>query len=181
LKIDDAQLVRQCQQGDLNAFRELYELHKRRIYNIAYRIHGNHDDAQDAVQDAFVTIYKKINSYRGQAAFSTWIYRIVVNICLNKIRRSKISDRNWVELSEAENLADHARFDLNKPIELILEEEIKALPPGYRTVFVLREVEGFSHEEISRMLNISVGTSKSQLHRAKRLLQQRLKPFLEHL
>jgi len=182
LKIDEAQLIQQCQQGNLDAFKSLYELHKHRIYNIAYRIHGDYEDAQDSVQDAFVIIYKKINSFRGDSAFSTWLYRIVVNTCLNNIRKSKARrSKDFVDLSDAENVAEEVNFDKNKPLEIILDEEIKNLPPGYRAVFVLYEIEGFSHEEISKMLKKSVGTSKSQLHRAKQLLQKRLKPYLDHI
>jgi len=182
LKIDEAQLIQNCQQGNLDAFKSLYELHKHRIYNLAYRIHGDHEDAQDSVQDAFVIIYKKIDSFRGDSAFSTWLYRIVVNTCLNNMRKSKSHGaKDFVNLSDAENIVEDANFDQHKPLEIILDEEIKNLPPGYRTIFVLYEIEGFSHEEISKMLNKSVGTSKSQLHRAKQLLQKRLKPYLEHI
>jgi len=182
LKIDEAQLIQQCQQGNLDAFKSLYELQKQRIYNIAYRIHGDHEDAQDSVQDAFVIIYKKINSFRGDSAFSTWLYRIVVNTCLNNIRKSKTRrTKDWVELSDADNIVEDASFDQHKPLEIILDEEIQNLPPGYRAVFILYEIEGFSHQEISQMLNKSVGTSKSQLHRAKQLLQKRLKPYLAHI
>ena len=182
MKIDEAQLIQQCQQGNLDAFKSLYELQKQRIYNIAYRIHGDHEDAQDSVQDAFVIIYKKINSFRGDSAFSTWLYRIVVNTCLNNIRKSKTRrTKDWVELSDADNIVEDASFDQHKPLEIILDEEIQNLPPGYRAVFILYEIEGFSHQEISQMLNKSVGTSKSQLHRAKQLLQKRLKPYLAHI
>ena len=182
MKIDEAQLIQQCQQGNLDAFKSLYELQKQRIYNIAYRIHGDHEDAQDSVQDAFVIIYKKINSFRGDSAFSTWLYRIVVNTCLNNIRKSKTRrTKDWVELSDADNIVEDASFDQHKPLEIILDEEIQNLPPGYRAVFILYEIEGFSHQEISQMLNKSVGTSKSQLHRAKQLLQKGLKPYLAHI
>ncbi len=182
MKIDEAQLIQKCQQGDLNAFKALYELHKHRIYNIAYRIHGVHEDAQDSVQDAFVIMYKKIKSFRGDSALNTWLYRIVVNICLNNIRKSKTRrTKDWVEPSDTENIMENISFDQHKPVEIILDEEIQNLPPGYRAVFVLYEIEGFSHQEISQMLNKSVGTSKSQLHRAKQLLQKRLKPYLAHI
>ena len=180
LKIDEAQLIQQCQRGNLDAFKSLYELHKHRIYNIAYRIHSDHDDAQDSVQDAFVIIYKKIYSFRGDSAFSTWLYRIVVNTCLNNIRKSKTS-KNRVDFLDSDDVAEEVKYEKNEPLEIILDEEIQNLPPGYRTVFVLYEIEGFSHQEISQMLNKSVGTSKSQLHRAKQLLQKRLKPYLAHI
>ena len=180
LKIDEAHLIQQCQQGNLDAFKSLYELHKHRIYNIAYRIHGDHEDAQDSVQDAFVVIYKKINSFRGDSAFSTWFYRIVVNTCLNNIRKSK-TKKDRVDLCDSDYLAAEAIYDKNQPLEVILDEEIQNLPPGYRAIFVLYEIEGFSHQEISKMLNKSVGTSKSQLHRAEQLLQKRLKPYLAHI
>ena len=180
MKINEAQLIQQCQLGNLDAFKSLYELHKHRIYNIAYRIHGDHEDAQDSVQDAFVIIYKKIYSFRGDSAFSTWLYRIVVNTCLNNIRKSKRS-KDSIDLSDMENIATEARYDKNKSLEIILDEEIQNLPPGYRAVFVLHEIEGFSHQEISQMLNKSIGTSKSQLYRAKQMLQKRLKPYLAHI
>ena len=180
MKIDEAQLIQQCQRGNLDAFKSLYELHKHRTYNIAYRIHGNHEDAQDSVQDAFIIIYKKINSFRGDSTLSTWLYRIVVNTCLNNIRRSKTA-KNRIDFINSDDLAGETKFEKNKPLEIILDEEIQNLPPGYRAVFVLYEIEGFTHQEISRILNKSVGTSKSQLHRAKQLLQKRLKPYLEHI
>ncbi len=177
LNIDSHQLIQRCKHGDIQAFKIIYETHKTKIYNIAYRIHGNHEDAQDSVQDAFVLIFKKIKSFRGESALSTWFYRIVVNTCLNNIRKSKTQR----ESSLSDLLESKANNDQNKSLQIILEQEIQNLPTGYRAVFVLYEIEGFTHEEIGKILKISQGTSKSQLHRAKQLLRKRLSPYIESL
>ncbi len=177
MNIDSNQLIQRCKHGDIQAFKFIYETHKTKIYNIAYRIHGNHEDAQDSVQDAFVLIFKKIKSFRGESALSTWFYRIVVNTCLNNIRKSKTQR----ESSLSDLLESKANNDQNKSLQIILEQEIQNLPTGYRAVFVLYEIEGFTHEEIGKILKISQGTSKSQLHRAKQLLRKRLSPYIESL
>jgi len=164
----------------MQAFKILYERHKLKMYNIALKMHGNREDAEDSIQEAFIVLFKKIGSFHGKSAFSTWFYRIVVNTCLNNLRKEK----NKKKLDLTENTIDASQEYIsrrNLTVKMILESEIQNLPSGYRAVFVLYEVEGFSHKEISEILKINEGTSKSQLHSAKAYLRKRLEPFKESL
>jgi len=181
LKDNHDSLIAKCQEGDIQAFKKLYETEKEKVYNVCFRIHGNHHDAQDSVQDAFVLTFNKIKTFRGDAAFSTWFYRIIVNTCLNNIRRSK-RHSNSRSLDDFEIEKERKVQDFqDTSVQMVLEQEIQQLPTGYRTVFILYEIEGFSHEEIGEILNISTNTSKSQLHRGKKILRNRLLPFRDHL
>ncbi len=180
MKIDESLLIHRCKKGNIKAFKSLYDLHKKKLYNVAYRIHGNHEDAEDSLQDVFIIVYQKIADFRGDASFSTWLYRIAVNTCLNKLRSSKSIIKS--EFSETEITRDSPSVKQSGQMtSIILDQEIQNLSLGYRTVFILYEVEGFTHEEISKILDISSGTSKSQLSRAKQQLKKRLTPYLDIL
>jgi len=180
LNIQESRLINKCKKGNVKAFKSLYDLHKEKLYNVAYRILGNHEDTEDSLQDVFIIIYQKITDFRGDAAFSTWLYRIAVNTCLNKLRMSKPNINS--EFSENEINRDFPYVKKNDQMtNMILDQEIQNLPTGYRTVFILYEVEGFTHEEIGEILDISAGTSKSQLSRAKHRLKKRLTPYLDEL
>lgn len=175
------ELIAQCREGDIQAFKQIYDIEKEKVYNVCFRMHGNHQDAQDSAQDSFVTVYHKIKTFRGDSAFSTWFYRIIVNTCLNNIRRSKRHTKT-VHLDETEIEKEKIIHDFqNTSAHMVLEQEILNLPTGYRTVFILFEVEGFTHDEIAEILNITAGTSKSQLHRAKKILKEQLLPFKDYL
>lgn len=171
----DQLLIQRCLNGDISAFRELYDEHKDRLFNIALRIHGNVQDAEDVLQETFVRIYRALPGFKGTCRLSTWLYRILLNTSLSNLKRKKSHEKKLE--SFLQDQSTQPTFE-NPAIHVILEQEIGSLPLGYRSVFVLHEVEGFSHEEIGEMLEISAGTSKSQLFKAKKILQKRLKPFL---
>jgi RNA polymerase sigma-70 factor (ECF subfamily) len=173
----DKQLVQRCLNGEISAFRELYDQHKEGLFNVAMRIHHNFQDAEDTLQETFVKIYKALPGFKGESKLSTWIYKILLNTCFSSLKQKKSFAERIINLSKDE-LVNSTEQNENPANKLILEQEIASLPVGYRSVFVLHEVEGFSHEEIAEMLEITIGTSKSQLFKAKRMLQKRLKPYL---
>jgi len=176
----DIELIEGCKRGDMTAFKQLYERHKLKMYTIALKMHGNREDAEDSIQEAFVLLYKKLNTFRGKSAFSTWFYRIVVNTCLNKLRKKKEKLKLDLHDSSPEIPQEDGRNG-DVSLKALLDTEIKNLSPGYRAVFVLYEVEGFTHREIAEILKINEGTSKSQLHAAKLYLRKRLEPYRESL
>lgn len=165
-------LIKRCQEGDISAFREIYEKEKIKLFNVAFRICGNREDAEDCIQETFVKVYKNIGSFKFESAFSTWIHRILVNTCLTHQNRS----------AEKEELFEEPKSEPKSEFHLLeaLEKEISKLTDLYRSVFVLYEVEGFNHIEIGEMLNITVGTSKSRLSRAKEILRERLKDYQDY-
>ncbi|TDI93778.1 MAG: sigma-70 family RNA polymerase sigma factor [Caldithrix sp.] len=176
----DWELVQRCRKGERKAQYELYQLYKDRVFNIAYRMANSQQDAEDITQMAFVRVFKKIDSFRGDSAFSSWVYRLTVNICINHFRREKRKKELVVhELSElATNLKILKTNEQTSKMKPFLEKAIRALPAGYRMIFVLYDIEGYKHEEIAEMMNISEGTSKSQLHKARKELKQYLEPYL---
>lgn len=169
-------LIQRCLSGELSAYRELYEQHKEIMYNVALRILRNIPDAEDALQETFVRIFKALPGFKGESKLSTWIYQILLNTCFSSLKQKKLFVARFISSSKFD-LEKVTEPNENPDVSFILEQEISALPLGYRTVFVLHEVEGFGHEEIAQMLEITIGTSKSQLFKAKKILQKKLKPF----
>lgn len=172
----DAALVERCRSGELGAFEELYRQHAPRLYNLAVRMLGNGADAEDAVQDTFLVAHRRLDSFRGDAALGTWLYRLAVNQCLDRLRsragREQLATDSLDEPSRLWQPA--ARAD--RPVErLDLKSAIARLPEGSRAVFVLHDVEGREHREIGTLLGISEGTSKSQLHKARMRLREMLR------
>ncbi|MHC4146293.1 MAG: RNA polymerase sigma factor [Planctomycetota bacterium] len=169
----EAALVEGCKKGDLYAYERLYEAHGPRMKSIAYNILGNTSDAEDAVQEAFLKIYRKAKQFKGRSAFMTWIYRVLINACYDSMRKRQ---RRAVEVSEPEEkifpVTTSDRRDHS--LRLTLENSLKQLPERKRTIFMLFEVEGFKHAEIAEILNISEGTSKNLLFEARRALQKSL-------
>jgi RNA polymerase sigma-70 factor (ECF subfamily) len=171
----DAALVERCRRGELGAFEELYQHHAPRLYNLAVRMLGNGADAEDAVQDAFLAAHKRLETFRGESALGTWLYRLTVNQCLDRLRsRAARESLATDSLDEpAHGWEPHARTD--STVERIdLKNAIAQLPDGGRAVFVLHDIEGLEHREIGKLLGISEGTSKSQLHKARLRLRQML-------
>jgi RNA polymerase sigma-70 factor (ECF subfamily) len=176
----DLDLVRRAQQGDTDAFASLFHEHKARVYSVCLRLTNNTAEAEDLTQDAFVQAFRKLCSFRGDSALSTWLYRIAVNTVLMRFRKKALRQ---VSLDEPYN--QDARFvrreygskdaRLAGSIDRIaLTRAIAELPEGYRTVFLLHEVEGYEHQEIAELLNCSAGNSKSQLHKAKLRIRESL-------
>jgi len=171
-EIDERALIRKAQRSDARAFEALYKLHIDRVYGICLRMTGNVSEAEDCAQEAFIQAWKKMNKFRGDSAFSTWLHRVAVNTVLGRIRKSKREQDRILAVTDTAppTVATGDTGELRD-----LSEAVDRLPEGARNVFVLHAVYGYSHDETGDMLGIAAGTSKAQLHRAKRLLAQQLK------
>lgn len=173
----DAALVERCRRGDLGAFEDLYGQHAQRLYNVALRMLGNTADAEDVVQDTFLLAHRRLDTFRGEAALGTWLYRLAVNQCLDRIRsRAGREARATGSLDDPETPWQPAARPDGAVERLDLTSAIARLPEGSREVFVLHDVEGLEHREIARLLGIAEGTSKSQLHKARLRLRELLNP-----
>ena len=168
---DEAAWVRQAQRSDARAFEALYRMHIDKVYGLCLRMTGNVSEAEDCAQEAFIQAWNKLNKFRGDSAFATWLHRIAVNTVLGRIRKSKREqDRiQTVADTRPEPLETGDTGELRD-----LAAAIDRLPEGARHVFVLNAVYGYTHDEAAGMLGIATGTSKAQLHRARRLLAQQL-------
>jgi RNA polymerase sigma-70 factor (ECF subfamily) len=170
----DVRLAARCRTGDLAAFEELYRAHSPRLYAVAYRMLGQAEDAEDLLQEIFLLAFRKMDSYKGDASLGTWLYRLGVNACLDKLRsraRRNEQQTDWLddEVPPAAATSDGARGVVHR---LDLERALKDLPPGCRAAFLLHDVEGFEHREVASMLGIAEGTSKSQVHKARARLRR---------
>lgn len=154
--------------GDQRAFERVYRVHVARIHSLARRMAGGEGDADELTQDIFVRAWERLGTYRGEAAFGTWLHRLAVNVVLNW-RRSEAGERQRIAADVDAELVEGRRSPGAEPLDL--EGAIERLPPGARQVFVLHDVEGFKHEEIAAMIGVTSGTSKAQLHRARMLLR----------
>ena len=166
----DLELARKAAGGDESAFEKLYRRHFRRVYAICLRMTGNASEAEDLTQDVFTNLFRKIGQFRGMSAFTTWLHRFTVNQVLMYFRKRKSRPEFTTEEGETpvQIVQGTANPDRMPIIDrLAIEQAIAQLPPGYRQIFVLHDVEGYEHEEIAQMLGIAVGTSKSQLHKAR--------------
>ncbi len=172
--------VEAAQRGDDAAFAELYDAHAPRVYGLCLRLAGDPAAASDLVQDVFVKVWEKIDSYRGESAFSTWLHRLAVNTVLDQGRRARRRRMRVAIDADLRGMAvdapapDAPARKRDVGLSLDLEQAIAALPAGARAVFVLHDVEGFRHHEIATQLNIAEGTSKAHLFRARRLLREAL-------
>ncbi len=167
--VDEQLLVERAKQNDYRAYEQLYRLHVGRVYAVCFRLSNDRDMAEDLTQEAFVLGWRKLSSFRGDSAFGSWLYRIATNTVISYLRKQK-PFLNSLDIDEHDN-REH-RDDLEN--QLTLEQAIAELPDGARTVFVLYSLEGYTHEEIAKMLKIAVGSSKAQLHRARQLLKQQI-------
>ena len=178
----EAEAIRLAQAGNAAAFEFLYRLHGRRVYALCLRMVGNPADAEDLMQEAFLQLFRKIGTFRGESAFSTWLHRMTVNVVLMRLRKKSLPTDSLEETLEpdAENSGpkrDVGALDLrlSGAVDRVnLERSIEKLPPGYRTVFVLHDVQGYEHNEIAGIMGCSVGNSKSQLHKARTRLRELL-------
>jgi len=169
---DERALIRQAKAADSRAFEALYRMHIDRVYGLCLRMTGNVSEAEDCAQEAFIQAWNKLAKFRGDSAFSTWLHRIAVNAVLGRFRKSK---REQDRIAAVSDTAPPA-VETGDGGELRdLSEAVDRLPEGARNVFVLHAIYGYSHDEAGEMLGIATGTSKAQLHRAKRLLAQQLK------
>jgi len=172
--VTDYGLTQRAAQGDMGAFEELYQRHNRRVYSLCLRMTGNVSEAEDLAQEVFIQLFRKIGSFRGESAFTTWLHRLTVNQVLMHFRKRGVKMEQTTEDGETPIQIVKGTENPNAmPVvdRIALDKAISQLPPGYRTVFTLHDIEGHEHEEIARMLGCSVGTSKSQLHKARMKLR----------
>jgi RNA polymerase sigma-70 factor, ECF subfamily len=178
---NEAELIERAKLGDAQAFQALYDKHKRRVYSLCLRMTANTAEAEDLTQEAFLQLYRKIGTFRGESAFSTWLHRLSVNVVLMHLRKKSLPVVSLEETTQgeedtpkkdfgAEDLALAGSID-----RLQLQKAVDDLPPGYRTIFVLHDVEGYEHNEIATIVGCSIGNSKSQLHKARMKLRGVLK------
>ena len=167
---DDLALVERCRQGDLGAFEEVYRIHSRRLYGVAVRMLGNPADAEDMLQEIFLAAHRKLDSFRGESALGTWLYRLAVNLCLDYLRSRTGRSINMTDaLDDEPALPDAGSRGLADRVvtRMDLERALAQLPEGCRTAFVLHDVQGLEHREVGEIMGIAEGTSKSQVHKAR--------------
>lgn len=190
--VSEATLIQQCQQGDMQAFDELMARYESRVYNIAYRLLGDTEDAYDIAQETFMRVYRALSRFRGHSTLHTWIHRIVVNLCLDEIkkrrRRPHLVQEPWPDEEEPpgslieripDETTDPEAWALSRERQLIVRRAIASLPPHHRAVLVLFDLEGMAYQEIAEVLQISIGTVKSRLNRARLALKKKLEPYRE--
>ncbi len=176
----DLDLVKRAQQGDTDAFASLFHSHKSRIYSVCLRMTNNTAEAEDLTQDAFLQVFRKLETFRGDSALSTWLYRIAVNTVLMHFRKKALKQVSLDEPFSQDAKTVRREYGgkddrLSGSVDRIaLTRAIRELPDGYRTIFLLHEVEGYEHQEIAELLDCSVGNSKSQLHKAKLRIRELL-------
>jgi RNA polymerase sigma-70 factor, ECF subfamily len=180
-KLSEAEAIERAKQGDAAAFEVLYNLHKRRVYSLCLRMTTNTAEAEDLTQEAFLQLFRKIGTFRGESAFSTWLHRMAVNVVLMQLRKKGLQvvplddDNEGEEETAKKDYGAQDRVLAGSIDRLQLKNAIDRLPPGYRSIFVLHDVEGFEHNEIAEMVGCSIGNSKSQLHKARMKLRELLK------
>ncbi|MEL6134162.1 MAG: RNA polymerase sigma factor [Bacteroidota bacterium] len=173
---EEVTLLERCLRQDRLAQKELYDKYKDAMYTLCYRITSDFELAQDALQEAFVGVFRGLDKFRKQSSLGAWIKTIVVRTAYRKVKQ-----QNQIYFEDIDNVPDNVLLDWGEYIvPAYLEQAIQSLPPGYRSVFVLVEIEGYSHKEVAEMLGISVGTSKSQLYHSKRQLQKKLRAWGEN-
>ncbi len=183
-------LVKKSQSGDVESFELLISSYDKRAYNIAYRVMGNEEDAKDMAQEALLRVFRSIKDFKGQSAFSTWLYRIVTNVCLDELRKRK--NDKYVSLdstiqTESGELHMELCSDKETPESVlerveqreVIKKAINELSEDYKSVIVLRDIQGFSYEEISNILDCSLGTVKSRINRARNMLRDKLRAGME--
>jgi RNA polymerase sigma-70 factor (ECF subfamily) len=170
-----ADLIEACKRGDRMAQSRLYQLYNRAMYNICTRMLGDPAAAEDALQEAFVNAFRKLHLFEGRSSFGAWLKRIVINKCLSMLNKKQMFtepiDERTMQEPDHGNRGEAYHIDLS-PNQV--HQAIKSLPEGCRVVFTLYQLEGYDHQEIADILDVSISTSKSQFHRAKKLLRERL-------
>jgi len=178
--LNEEKLIQLASKGDAQAFNELMAMHERRMYAVALKTCSNHEDAQDCLQEAMLRIFRSISSFKGQSSFSTWVYRITMNTCLDELRRRKnrpstsldsLLDSGWSPSDDRDSPEKHAiRMTKQQQLRQFIEE----LPEDMRAAVILRDIEGYSYEDIAGMLNANVGTIKSRISRGREKLREKI-------
>jgi RNA polymerase sigma-70 factor, ECF subfamily len=176
-RADELALVERCRAGDLAAFETIYRAHAGRLYSVACRVLGNPTDAEDLLQEIFLAAHRKLDTFRGDSALGTWLYRLAMNLCLDHLRSRATRSGQLTDALDDEYGLDDAgsrRLAERTVAKMDLERAMAQLPEGCRTAFVLHDVEGLEHREIADILGIAEGTSKSQVHKARMRLRSML-------
>ena len=189
-KISDVALVAEFSKGSIEAFEELVSRYEAKVFNLAIRFTRNQEDAEEVMQDVFTTLYRKIDGFQGKSAFSSWLYRIVVNAAFMKLRKRKQNQSMLLEdlapqvreaCMEKDVLMGHTANNtaVTSELRVVLQAAIDKLPEQYRAVFVLRDVDGLSNEETSEVLALSIPAVKSRLHRSRLMLRKKLQRYYD--
>lgn len=185
-KLRDAEALRLAQQGDAAAFEEIYRAHSRRVYALCLRMVGDATQAEDLTQDVFLQLFRKIATFRGESAFSTWLHRMAVNIVLMRFRKKSPAETPLEAITNPEEESSTAPMEFGGPDlrlngvidRIMLQAAINELAPGYRAMFILHDVQGYNHDEIAKMFGCTIGNSKSQVHKARLRLRNLLQKAL---
>jgi RNA polymerase sigma-70 factor, ECF subfamily len=180
--LTEADAIRLAQRGNGEAFEFLYRMHSRRVYALCFRMTGNPVEAQDLAQDAFLQLFRKIQSFRGESSFSTWLHRLTVNVVLMRFRKKRHAEVSLDETFSSDDDSAAPKLEIGGPDlrvrgtidRLLIQRAIDGLPDGYKLMFVLHDIQGYGHEEIAEILGCSVGNSKSQLHKARMRMRELL-------
>jgi RNA polymerase sigma-70 factor (ECF subfamily) len=173
----DLELAGRCRAGDPAAFEELYRAYAGRLFNIALRMTGSASDAEDLLQEIFLLVYRKLSAFRGDSSLGTWLYRVAMNCCLDRVGGRRARMERVTDSFADDDVAEPVARESLVPQTLTrmdLERAIARLPPGSRAAFVLHHVEGFDHKEVAQILGVTEGTSKSQVHKARLRLRELL-------
>lgn len=176
-------VIQLAQRGDVGAFELIYQLHCRRVYNLCLRMVTDPAEAEDLTQEAFMQLFRKIHTFRGESAFSSWLHRLTANTVLMRLRRRKPISASLDQMCAGDDGGDGHRDEVGRPDlrltgifdRVNLQRAVKQLPEGYRTMFILHDVHGYEHKEIAEIVGCSVGTSKSQLHKARKQIREFLR------
>ena len=174
--MDDRELVARVRAGDGAAERALYDRHVDRVYRLAFRLAGDDDLAREFTQETFIRAFERLDTFRGEAALATWLHSIATSVALNGLRKVKRFRQRETDLDAADGVVG-TRRTAEPDLKRRLTQAIDALPIGYRTVFVMHDVEGYTHQEIGAALGVETGTSKAQLSRARAKLREALADF----
>ena len=177
--LPEVEAIRLAQEGDAAAFERIFRSYSRRVYALCLRMVRNQTDAEDLTQEAFLQLFRKIHTFRGESVFSTWLYRVSTNVVLMRLRKKGLME---IPLENADEEEDSIRKEFGVPDLVLsgtidrmnLDRAIGELPPGYRKAFMLHDVEGYEHHEIAEIMGCSIGNSKSQLHKARMQLRNLL-------
>lgn len=189
-EVTDVTLVKRFKKGSLEAFEEIIKRYESKVFQLAMRLTRNHEDSEEVMQDVFSTIYKKIDGFQGKSAFSSWLYRIVVNAAFMKLRKRKQNHSISIEdlspsvkqmcLERDESYMERSdMLTSSKEMRDVVQLAINRLPKQYRSVFVLRDVDGLSNQEVSEILQLSIPAVKSRLHRSRLMLRKKLQRYYD--
>jgi RNA polymerase sigma-70 factor (ECF subfamily) len=188
-ELQETKTIRQAQQGDAAAFERIYRLHSRRVYALCLRMVGNSTEAEDLTQEAFLRVFRKIQTFRGESAFSTWLHRLVLNVVLMQLRKKKLTETSLEEMTKPDEERAAPSREVGGPDLLLtglidrvnLQRAVEQLSPALKIVFVLHYIQGYKHHEIAEIMNCSVASSKGYLHRARKRLRDLLRESLHKL